>query len=164
MALSIFGIVLLATAVLLAWQQKTQSKKLKRLVEEKTQQLTASEKTVEKIVASEERYRATIERVSDAFIALDKNWCYTYMNSKAAKIFNRDPHLIIGKHIWTEFPEVIGQPFYEAYHKAMVEQKYIFVEAYYAPYQLWFETDALNMFYGCDLEYLMLEDILVTKK
>jgi carbamoyltransferase len=24
-------------------------------------------------------------------------------------------------------------------------------------------TDALNMFYGCDLEYLMLEDILVTK-
>lgn len=24
--------------------------------------------------------------------------------------------------------------------------------------------DALNMFYGCDLEYLMLEDILVTKK
>jgi carbamoyltransferase len=25
-------------------------------------------------------------------------------------------------------------------------------------------TDALNMFYGCDLEYLMLEDILVSKK
>ena len=25
-------------------------------------------------------------------------------------------------------------------------------------------TDALNMFYGCDLEYLMMEDILVTKK
>ena len=25
-------------------------------------------------------------------------------------------------------------------------------------------TDALNMFFGCDLEYLMLEDILVTKK
>ncbi|KQT41668.1 MULTISPECIES: carbamoyltransferase [unclassified Methylophilus] len=24
-------------------------------------------------------------------------------------------------------------------------------------------TDALNMFYGCDLEYLMLEDVLVTK-
>ena len=24
-------------------------------------------------------------------------------------------------------------------------------------------TDALNMFYGCDLKYLMLEDILVTK-
>lgn len=25
-------------------------------------------------------------------------------------------------------------------------------------------TDALNMFYGCDLEYLMLENVLVTKK
>jgi carbamoyltransferase len=24
-------------------------------------------------------------------------------------------------------------------------------------------TDALNMFYGCDLEYLLMEDVLVTK-
>jgi len=24
-------------------------------------------------------------------------------------------------------------------------------------------TDALNMFFGCDLEYLIMEDILVTK-
>ena len=24
-------------------------------------------------------------------------------------------------------------------------------------------TDALNMFFGCDLEYLMMEDVLVTK-
>jgi carbamoyltransferase len=24
--------------------------------------------------------------------------------------------------------------------------------------------DALDMFYGCDLEYLMMEDVLVTKK
>jgi carbamoyltransferase len=24
-------------------------------------------------------------------------------------------------------------------------------------------TDALNMFFGCDLEYLLMEDVLVTK-
>jgi len=81
-----------------------------------------------------------LNRVTDAFVALDNNWCYTYMNKKAGEIFNRDPQKMIGKHIWTEFPEGIGQPFYKAYYKAMEEQKYIYLEEYYAPYDLWFEN------------------------
>lgn len=83
---------------------------------------------------------STFERITDAFVALDKNWCYTYMNGKAGKIFNRDPKKIIGKHIWTEFPEGIDQSFYKAYYQAMEEQKYIHVEEYYPPYDQWFEN------------------------
>lgn len=81
-----------------------------------------------------------VERVSDAFVALDQDWCYTYMNKKAGQIFNRDPQSIIGKNIWEEFPEGIGQPFYHAYYNAMKEQHYVHIEEYYAPYDLWFEN------------------------
>lgn len=81
-----------------------------------------------------------LERISEAFVSLDKNWCYTYMNKKAGEIFNRDPAKMIGRHIWTEFPDGIGQPFHQAYEKAMVEQKYIFLEEYYPPYDKWFEN------------------------
>jgi hypothetical protein len=28
-----------------------------------------------------------LENMSDAFISLDFNWCYTYMNSKAGVVF-----------------------------------------------------------------------------
>lgn len=80
------------------------------------------------------------ERITDAFVALDKNWCYTYMNKKAGEIFNRDPAKMTGKHIWTEFPEGIDQPFYKAYYRAMETQQYIYLEEYYAPYDLWFEN------------------------
>ena len=80
------------------------------------------------------------ERISDAFVALDVNWCYTYMNKKAGEIFDRDPQTIIGKNIWEEFPEGIGQPFYKAYYQAMKEQHYIYLEEYYEPYDLWFEN------------------------
>ena len=45
------------------------------------------------------------ERITDAFVALDINWCYTYVNKKAGEIFYRSPAQMIGKHIWTEFPE-----------------------------------------------------------
>lgn len=94
-----------------------------------------------------------LERISEAFVSLDKNWCYTYMNKKAGEIFNRDPAKMTGRHIWTEFPEGIGQPFHQAYEKAMVEQKYIFLEEYYPPYDKWFENhiypspDGLSIFF-----------------
>ena len=81
-----------------------------------------------------------IERISDAFVALDTNWCYTYMNKKAGEIFNKDTAIIIGKNIWEEFPEGIGQPFYKAYYKAMAEQQYVYMEEYYTPYDRWFEN------------------------
>src|SRR5258705_4202843 len=84
--------------------------------------------------------REIFERISDAFVALDKNWCYTYMNKKAGEIFNRDPGKMIGKHIWTEFPEGIDQSFYKAYMKAMMEQQYVYLEGYYLPYDRWFEN------------------------
>ena len=80
------------------------------------------------------------ERITDAFVALDKNWCYTYMNKKAGEIFKRNPKDIIGKHIWTEFPEEIDHTFYKAYHRAMAEQQYIHVEEYSPLYDTWFES------------------------
>lgn len=101
---------------------------------------------------TKERFQI-FERISDAFVALDKNWCYTYMNSKAGEIFNRDPRKMIGRHIWTEFPEGVGQPFHVAYEKAMKEQHYIYLQEYYSPYELWFENhiypsaDGLSIFF-----------------
>jgi len=88
----------------------------------------------------DQEYKTILERVSDAFVALDKNWVYTYVNKKAAQIFGRQPEDMVGKHIWTEFPEGIGQPFYKAYYRAMENQKYEYIQEYYSPYDLWFEN------------------------
>ncbi|GAL83141.1 diguanylate cyclase [Sporocytophaga myxococcoides] len=92
-------------------------------------------------VYSQENLLAVLDRISDAFVALDRNWCYTYMNKKAGEIFGRDPISMIGKHIWTEFPEGIDQPFYKAYYKAMETQQYIYLEEYYPPFNKWFENN-----------------------
>lgn len=92
-------------------------------------------------VYSQENLLAVLERISDAFVALDKNWCYTYMNKKAGEIFNRDPLSMIGKNIWTEFPEGIDLPFYKAYYKAMETQQYIHLDEYYPPFNKWFENN-----------------------
>jgi PAS domain S-box-containing protein len=93
------------------------------------------------------------ERITDAFVALDTNWRYTYMNEKAGQLFNRDPKEMIGRNIWTEFPDGLDQPFQKACERALKEQKYLYLEAYYSPYNRWFENhiypspDGLSIFF-----------------
>jgi len=106
------------------------------------------------------------ERITDAFVALDTNWRYTYMNKRASEIFNRDPKEVIGKHIWTEFPEGRGQPFHKAYEKAMTDQQYVYMQEYYPPYDKWFEnhiypsSEGLSIFFRDITEQKKAEEVL----
>jgi len=82
-----------------------------------------------------------IERMSDGLVVLDKDWHYVYVNQKAALMLQgQKPSDLIGKHIWTEYPEGVGHPFRPAYEKAMREQIPIVFEDYYEPWDLWFEN------------------------
>jgi len=94
-----------------------------------------------------------LERVSDGFTALDRQWRYTYVNSCGGRMLGRDAGSLIGKHIWTEFPEGVGQKFQLAYEKAMAEQKPVQLREYYPPWNRWFENrvypspDGLSIFF-----------------
>ena len=82
-----------------------------------------------------------IEHMNDGLVVLDKDWHYVYVNQKAAVMLQRQkPSDLIGKHIWTEYPEGLGQPFHAAYEKAMREQVAIVFEDHYEPWDLWFEN------------------------
>ena len=87
-----------------------------------------------------EQLASIFDRVTDAFVALDSDWRYTYVNEKAGELLGRRPENLIGRHIWTEFPEGVGQPFYESYLRAIAEQRPVEMEDYYAPWDRWFEN------------------------
>jgi PAS domain S-box-containing protein len=101
------------------------------------------------------------EKITDAFVALDDQWRYTYMNKKAGEFFSREPAAMIGKHIWKEFPEGIGQPFYYAYYAAMASQEYVHLEEYYQPYNRWFEN---HVYPSIDGLSIFFRDITVQKQ
>lgn len=93
------------------------------------------------------------ERVSDGFIAVDRNWKYTYINKRAGELLGKDPAYLIGKHIWTEFPQEETNPFYKAYQRAMESQEMVTVEEYVEAYGRWFQNlvypaaDGLSIFF-----------------
>ena len=91
--------------------------------------------------AARELVSKVIERVNDGFVALNSDWRYTYVNERAARLLQREnPDELIGKHIWTEYPEGVGQPFYHAYLRAQETQQVITFEEYYPPWDQWFEN------------------------
>ncbi|MBC5842115.1 PAS domain S-box protein [Flavobacterium sp. F-380] len=115
--------------------------------------ITERKKAEEEFILVYKEKNSILERITEAFVSLDSNWCYTHMNKKAGEIFNTDPETIVGKHIWTEFPEGRNQSLHRAYEKAMKTQEYCYVEEYYEPYNMWFEnhiypsTNGLSVFF-----------------
>ncbi|MDB5050026.1 MAG: hypothetical protein JWO30_3097 [Fibrobacteres bacterium] len=89
---------------------------------------------------AEEKKRQVFERISDAFVALDTEWRFTYVNSKAGGFIGHDPASLIGKNIWSAFPDRVGQKFHLAFEKAMAEQIPIVLEDFYPPTGKWFEN------------------------
>lgn len=88
----------------------------------------------------DEQTAAILECVSDGCVFLDGEFRYTYVNNKAAQMLGRSQNDLVGKHIWTEFPEGVGQPFDLAYREAMRSQTPACIEEYYAPWKRWFEN------------------------
>lgn len=94
-----------------------------------------------------------LERISDAFLALDTEWRVTYLNEKAAQIFGRSRADLVGKQLWAEMPEGVGKAFYTAYHQALAEQTPLHFEEYSTTRRRWFENyiypspDGLSIFF-----------------
>ena len=128
--------------------------------------ITERKKAEKELEESHNNLVTTLESMRDGFVSLDPDWRYTYMNNIAGQIFGRNPAEMIGKHIWTEFPEGVGQPFHLAYEKAMKDQTPIFLEEYYSPYNKWFENriypnqKGLSIFFTDITERKLSEQIL----
>lgn len=154
----ILGVLLLVFAIFIVLKLRLHFSKRNKLEAELEKKAMESDR---QLLVKTNELKVAFERISDAFVSLDVNWCYTYMNKKAGEIFNRDPEKMIGKNIWEEFPEGKGQPFHLSYEKAMKEQQYVYVQEYYPPYDKWFEN---NIYPSADGLSIFFRDITDKKK
>lgn len=105
-----------------------------------TRDITAHKQAEATLQASTLRMERLLESISDAFLSLDHEWRFAYINEKAAQTFGRPRGELLGKCIWDEFPQLVGQRFHRAYHQVMAERTPRFVEDQYAPQDRWFEN------------------------
>jgi len=100
-----------------------------------TQFITAQE--------TERQVTTILESITDAFVAFDRNWHYTYVNQAAAKILHKTPAELIGKHVWQEvFPELVDGVAYQAMYQALAQQVPVSWEEYGEAISCWLEVNA----------------------
>ena len=78
--------------------------------------------------------------ISDAFSAIDRNWRYTFVNTKVAELAGVPREQMIGRVIWEIFPDAVGSEFYERAHRAMETREPDHFEIFYKPWGRWLET------------------------
>jgi PAS domain S-box-containing protein len=89
-----------------------------------------------------ERYERVVERIDDAFFALDDDWTFTYVNQRASDLLDADPNALVGEHIWDAYPSEYATRFRERYERAMRDQTPVVFEEYFDPLSIWLEVSA----------------------
>ena len=92
--------------------------------------------------ALSERLQTTLESITDGFYALDRDWCFAYLNREAARLLQQPREHLLGKNLWQCLPETIGTRIESAYRRAMLSQETVTFEEYYRPFGIWFEIRA----------------------
>ncbi|HEX7897277.1 MAG TPA: sigma 54-interacting transcriptional regulator [Planctomycetota bacterium] len=95
---------------------------------------------VAELEAAQAEMKDVLERASDGFVSFNALWQYTYVSPKAGEILGRAPAELLGKHLWTDFPEGLGATLQPAYYRSLAEQVPLRLEAYDAPRDRWFEN------------------------
>jgi PAS domain S-box-containing protein len=72
-----------------------------------------------------------LERITDSFVALDKDFRCLYLNKKAAQLIQRDPATLIGKTLTDELPDIVDTLLYKTMMDAMASQQSAVVTEYY---------------------------------
>ena len=83
-----------------------------------------------------------LESMTDAFIAVDPQWCITYVNRRAEQLLGMAREQLVGRNHWTLFPEAIGTPAEHEIRRAMATRVSVKVEHDVARDGRWFEISA----------------------
>ncbi len=80
-----------------------------------------------------------LERITDGFVALDREWRYTYINSRAERILGRKREDLLGKNIWEAYPVLVGSRFEHECQRAIETGQGAHSEQYYETLGVWIE-------------------------
>lgn len=106
------------------------------------QDITEKKQIEEKALRLANRLTSTLESITDAFLTLDREWRFTYINREAERLLQRTRADLLGRNVWEEFKEAVGSIAYLEYHRALRENCAVMFEKFNPPLGRWFEVKA----------------------
>ncbi|QHT62146.1 PAS domain-containing protein [Paenibacillus lycopersici] len=110
---------------------------------------------------TQERMNGILESITDAFIALNTDWTFAYVNSEAKRKLSRRHAEIMGRHLLEVLPEIRETAIYEHCRLAMEEQLPYSVEGYMPFLDAWYEV---HIYPSRDGLSIYFQDVSVRKE
>jgi PAS domain S-box-containing protein len=88
-----------------------------------------------------ERHINNLETITDAFMTIDRNWCFTYVNQEAERVLNCRREDLLTRNVWELFSD--AGAFETQYRRVAADRTPVEFEEYYAPLGKWFDVRAL---------------------
>jgi PAS domain S-box-containing protein len=96
-----------------------------------------------RLLRNEEKYRSTVESISDGFfILLGEDLVVDFFNAEAARLLGREAEDVVGRPLFEAFPEAVGSMFEQQYREAYRTGQPAKFEFYFEvqPYRNWFDV------------------------
>jgi PAS domain S-box-containing protein len=109
----------------------------KRAEQERAEALSRERQAREEAQEATQRITTILERITDAFFALDAQGRFTYVNKRAAAIWSLDRDQLIGRSVWEVFPQFVGSNFQQMYEEIIAAREPVALEFDYPPTDTW---------------------------
>lgn len=94
------------------------------------------------LVESDRRLHDVLNSVDDSFLALDREWRFTFVNHRIARSLGKQVDDVVGRVIWDVFPEARDSEFYPQYCRVMEERVSVQFEMAYPATGEWLQVSA----------------------
>jgi len=65
--------------------------------------------------------RDLLERITDGFFSLDRDWRIVDVNARCAEFVGRSREELVGRKIWDAYPELVGSTLYAEFYRAVAD-------------------------------------------
>jgi len=105
-----------------------------------------------------EKKNEILQSITDAFLALDKDFNFTYVNNEAVRIFEVEKEKLIGRNLWDIFPLAHGTKVYNKFEESIRDNKSNSFEYYYPPTKIWFMVNCYPSESGLSVYFRNISD------
>lgn len=115
--------------------------------------ITERKRIEQDLQEAKQRVVNILESMSDAFVAIDRDWQITYVNQMTAQINQMPPEELLGKNLWQGWFATIDTICEENFRQAMADLTPVHFEYFCEPRQKWYEVHAYPSTEGLGIYY-----------
>lgn len=123
--------------------------------------ITERKRAEEGMRVADSRAAALLESLNDGFVAFDREWRFTYLNSAYERMIGTRREDLIGRNHWEAFPATLGTLLEAEYRRVAAEGVTTEFENYYAPWERWFAIKAYPASNGISVQ---VRDVTAAKQ